>query len=115
MKGKLSETIMQDLYERDVFLTAMEEDNPAPIWAKLQNDPWPKNMVFDLTPECVVVMAWEAYWQMELATTWDTADAWVRGQITAGKFMLKRMKALMTEDQLAAFEAKEADLRRPRW
>ena len=115
MRGKLSQSILQDLYERDVFLAAMEEDHPAPIMAKLQNDPWPKNMVFDLTPECVVAMAWEAFWQMDQAKDWDTTDPWVRGQITAGQFMLKRMKVLMTEEQLAVFEAKEADLRRPRW
>lgn len=115
MRGKLSASILEDLYDRDVFAAAISEGHPAPIMAKLQNDPWPKNMVFDLTPECVVAMAWEAYWQMEQATWWDTSDPWVRGQITAGKFMLKRMKALMTEDQLATFEAKQADLSRPRW
>lgn len=116
MRGKLSASILWDLHERGIFETAVQEDYPEPIWKKLQ-DPatWPKNMTFDLTPQCAVAMAWEAYWQMDQAKGWDLADAWVRGQITAGKFMLERMFKLMTEEQISEFNAKRKEIERPRW
>lgn len=107
MKLKLSQSIFEDLESRAVIHDSANIPNPCPIWVRLEQGNWPKNMTFEVTPEDVMSVAYEASWQGWLAVDWadGNEDNWALGQITAAKFQVERCRKLMTPEQLEQFTA----------
>lgn len=105
---KLSPALMDDWAEREVFSQSGE------VYQTIMERRWPKNGVFHLNDDELVTIWWETWWHWNMARDWnaDQPCAEYRGMITAAKFQLQRLEAVLTGHQVEALRDKAKEVAR---